>query len=170
MAALALRVLAAALLEGDDLRPALLLDDLARDGDALDCGQPDLGCPVAREHEHVVEGDGLARPGFELGDRDDVLGGDAVLLAAGLDHCEHRFVLVFEIRLSAQARGRLLGSFPASGTRPARPQTQARGREPAREAGEISAEPARVNIARHPTMLPDKPYDVVEFPRRCCGT
>jgi hypothetical protein len=115
MAALALRVLAAALLEGDDLRPALLLDDLARDGDALDSGQPDLGCPVAREHEHVVEGDGFARPGFELGDRDDVLGGDAVLLAAGLDHCEHRFVLVFEIRLSAQGGAGFLAVFRLQG-------------------------------------------------------
>jgi len=63
---------------------------LRRTGHPLDGRTAKLGAVVVREHQHLAEGDALAGLGVELGDGDHVLGGDAVLLAAGLDHCEHR--------------------------------------------------------------------------------
>src|SRR5712692_5173573 len=68
VAALAARILAASLLEGDDLRPAPLLQDLGGD----------RGAGNRRRAERDVV------------DLDDVLSGNAVLLAAGSDDCEHR--------------------------------------------------------------------------------
>src|SRR5271165_4304214 len=91
VASLALRILAPALFEGDDLRPARLLDDLAYDARPGYVRGADLvGRPV-EQREHLVEHhlrSGFARQGH---DRDLLIGGDRVLLAACLDDCEHRF-------------------------------------------------------------------------------
>jgi hypothetical protein len=90
MPALAARILAAALLEGDDLLAAGLRHHGPGHRDPGHDRGADLDAIVVREHQHLVERDGFARLACELGDRDGVLGGDAILLAAGLDHCEHR--------------------------------------------------------------------------------
>src|SRR5262245_63523648 len=89
MATLSARVLAAALLEGDHLGPAALLDHLGGHRGALDRRGPDRG-RIAAHHQHLAELDDLARLAFDLLDLQEVLGGDAVLLPAGLDDCEHR--------------------------------------------------------------------------------
>jgi hypothetical protein len=90
MAALALRILAPALLEGVDLRPARLLDDLADDARAGDAWRADVIGRAIEQSQHLVEhnpGAGFAR---QRHDRDFILGGNLVLFAAGLDDCEHR--------------------------------------------------------------------------------
>ena len=89
MAALALRgVLAPALDEGDDLRPQHLLQHLGLDARARHEGRAHRH-RVAAHHQDLVELHG--RPGFrhELLHRQHVVGGDLVLLAAGLQHREH---------------------------------------------------------------------------------
>src|ERR1700733_1741866 len=73
VAPLALRVLAAALLEGVNLRPARLLDGRA-----------------VEQRQYLVEHNPRARFAGQRHNRDRILGGDLVLLAAGLDDCEHR--------------------------------------------------------------------------------
>src|SRR6478752_7602773 len=97
--ALAARILAAALLEGNDLRAAGVLHHLAQHGCARDERRPDFGAVVVGDHQNLVERDSGARLSFERGNGNDIIGGDAILLAAGLDHCEH-LILVF-YRLSA---------------------------------------------------------------------
>src|SRR5918993_5873809 len=89
MPALAARILATALLEGNDLLAAGVFHHFACHGHALDEGGADLGAAVVGDHENLVERDGGARLACERGDGDDVVGGNAILLAAGLDHCEH---------------------------------------------------------------------------------
>ena len=88
MAALAARVLPPPLLEGDDLGSARLIDDFARHRGAGDGRAADLDI-LAAEQQHLAELDDLAALALHLADRDDVLGGDPVLLPAGLDDCEH---------------------------------------------------------------------------------
>jgi hypothetical protein len=88
-----------------------VLDHLAGDGQAADRRCADLRRALARDHQHGVEGDGVAPLAGELADRDDVVGGDAVLLAAGLDHCEHRFAPCSSRLSGGGATGRLLGSW-----------------------------------------------------------
>src|SRR6516225_6821198 len=77
------------LFEDDDLRCAGLLDDRSGNRRASQQRRPrrDLG-PLA-DHQHLGELD--QRTGFagELLDRDHILLGDLVLLAAGPDHREH---------------------------------------------------------------------------------
>src|SRR5262245_58123755 len=109
MAALAARILAPALLEGDDLEPAALFDHLGGDRGAGD-GRGAERDVVAAHHQDVAELDDLARIALHLVDLDHILGGHAVLLAAGADDCEHRSVLVFVSRCSD-------GSGPASSSR-----------------------------------------------------
>src|SRR5712691_409622 len=89
LAALAPRILAASLLEGDDLRPAPLLQDLGGDRGAGNRRRAERDV-VAAHHQDFAELDDLAGVGLDLVDLDDVLGGNAVLLAAGSDDCEHR--------------------------------------------------------------------------------
>jgi hypothetical protein len=43
----------------------------------------------ATHHQHLVEGHDIAFGGIELFDLDRIVGGNFVLLAAGLDDCEH---------------------------------------------------------------------------------
>src|SRR6266478_8037816 len=89
MALLAPIILLPLLLEDDDLGRPALLDLRGADQRTLEQRRPggDLG-PLA-DHQHLGEldrGPGLAR---ELLDRDDIVLGDLVLLAAGPDHSEH---------------------------------------------------------------------------------
>jgi hypothetical protein len=72
-------------------------------------GEPTWVAAPVDKHRRVAEGHRVARVGNELLDRDDVPGGNLVLLAAGLDDCEHRSALVFEPALSAQGCGRRAG-------------------------------------------------------------
>src|SRR6266508_4055516 len=95
VAALPARILPAALLEGDDLRPAALLQHLGGDRSAGHHGGAERDV-VAAHDQHLAELDDLARVALDLGDLQHVLGGDAVLLAAGFDVCEHLSVLVFD--------------------------------------------------------------------------
>src|SRR5216683_7171208 len=76
-------------LEDDDLVGAPLLDHGGADRGAVEQWRPgrDLG-PFA-DHQHLGQLDRRARFGRKLLDRDDVVLGDLVLLAAGPDHCEH---------------------------------------------------------------------------------
>src|SRR5690606_14136476 len=60
MAALAARVLTAALLEGDDLRAAALLDDLGGDRGAVDKRRADGEIGAVANSEHLVELDRAA--------------------------------------------------------------------------------------------------------------
>src|SRR5256885_13437457 len=91
MPALPTRVLAAPLLEGDHLGTAALLDHRCSNGSPDDRrGAKRDG--VAAHHQHLVELDDLAGLAVDLLDLELVVGGDAVLLPAGLDDCEHRSV------------------------------------------------------------------------------
>src|SRR5712691_3100201 len=76
-------------LEDDDLFGAPLLDHGGADQGAVEQWRAgrDLG-PFA-DHQHLGEFNRRARLGRKLLDRDDVVLGDLVLLAAGPDHCEH---------------------------------------------------------------------------------
>src|SRR5258708_6849758 len=76
-------------LEDDDLVGAPLLDDGGADRGTVQQRRAgrDLG-PFA-DHQHLGEFDRRARFGRKLLDRDDIVLGDLVLLAAGPDHCEH---------------------------------------------------------------------------------
>src|SRR5208283_5813859 len=88
-ATLALAVLASALFERDRLGAPGLFGDLAQNLRARDRRRPDLRRALLRDEQNLVEGDGVARRALERHDGDDVSGGNAILLAAGPDHCEH---------------------------------------------------------------------------------
>src|SRR5262249_60646694 len=77
------------LLEGDGLGPGALLDALGGDRGAGDHRGAQRG-RVAADDEDLAELDDLARLALDLLDLEQVIGGDAVLLTAGLDDCEHR--------------------------------------------------------------------------------
>src|SRR5208283_2074370 len=113
--ALALGILAAPLLERDHLRPAGLLDDLAGDACARHVRGADGVGRAVEQRQNLVENH--LRAGFagQGHDGDLFFGGDRVLLAAGLDDCEHRFSSVFRpARYAGGPRGRLLCSGPKS--------------------------------------------------------
>ena len=90
VAALAPRILAAALLEGDDLGAADMVEDLGRDARARDHRRADLR-RVAAQHDDVAELHDGARLALDALDLEDLVLDDPVLLAAGFDDCEHRF-------------------------------------------------------------------------------
>src|SRR5262245_20895214 len=85
MAVLAPRILPAALLEDDQVRPARLLDDRAHD---LGAGHGRLANLVA-DHQHVGELDLGARLSLDLLERERILGGDCVLLSTRADNGDH---------------------------------------------------------------------------------
>src|SRR6202789_2089267 len=87
MTALAMGVLAALLLEGDDLLALAVVDDFALDGRALDQRRADLG-GVATQHQdfQVQLGADVADEAFDLQDR--VLG-HLILFSAGADDRVH---------------------------------------------------------------------------------
>ena len=88
MAALALGILPPALLKGDHLRSARVLNDLARDTRAFDKRGSQRRCSVTRQHENMIECHGIPGLARECHDGDRVPGGDVVLLAPGFDNCE----------------------------------------------------------------------------------
>src|SRR3990172_6618723 len=128
------------------LRPALLLlaevghllvlalaDDLALHGRSGDHGATDLRLALAAQQEHV-ERELPAHLAVLLLDLDSVALGDAVLLAAGPDHCVHRPLLVANL-LEFFGKGRL-----------------AHKRQPARTSGRAvlyDPPPAAVKDSRH---------------------
>src|SRR5690625_1987091 len=77
-----------AALEVEQLRPALLLDDLGLNGRAIDQRIADRGL-VTTKHQDFVELDGLADLCVKLLDREELILGDLVLLAARLHDSEH---------------------------------------------------------------------------------
>src|SRR5882757_6996285 len=95
--ALAARILAPALLEGDDLVAAGVLKHLAGNASARHGRGADLR-GVATEQQDFAEFDNLARFGLDAVDPDDIFSRDAVLLAAGFNDCEHRFFLSVRFR------------------------------------------------------------------------
>ena len=89
MALLAARVLAATLLEIDQLGAAALLEDFGGDAGACDRRLAERDVAVATQHQHFGELEQRARLGIELLDFEDFVGGDAVLLSARLDDSVH---------------------------------------------------------------------------------
>ena len=106
MAAAALGVLAAALLEGDDLAGAALLDHLGGHQRAIDEGRADRRVGAFADHQHFAEFHHLARVAGDLLDFQNIFGGNAVLLATGLDDCEH----LYSFRVRSGSRRRIAGA------------------------------------------------------------
>src|SRR5262249_55328141 len=88
VAAFAARILAPALLEGDHLVAASMLEHLAGNSCARDSRRAELR-RVASDHQHHAELDDFSGLTVYWVDRDDVFSGDPILLTAGLDDCEH---------------------------------------------------------------------------------
>src|SRR5207344_1370404 len=78
-----------AVLEGDELRPAGLSDDLGADRRVLDDRAADRGGVAVGDEQDAIKGDRLA--GLDVEELDLELGADldAILLPAGLDDCVH---------------------------------------------------------------------------------
>src|SRR5438045_2779770 len=77
------------LLEDDDLGGPRLLYNRGANRGAIHKRRPGRDLGAFADHQHLAEldrGAGLGRQSF---DRDDVVLGDLVLLAAGADYCEH---------------------------------------------------------------------------------
>src|SRR5665213_2902009 len=77
MTALPMRVLAALLLEGDDLVALAVFQNFGRDGGARDQGQTMLRL-VAAQHENFAKCDGAAGVTLELLDGENVVFGDLI--------------------------------------------------------------------------------------------
>src|SRR5690606_36170354 len=88
---LAAVVLAALALEDRQLLAAHHADQLGRDAGAGDRRAADADAGFARDQHHLVEGHGVACLAGQTSDSQHVVLLDAVLLAAGLDDCVHRF-------------------------------------------------------------------------------
>src|SRR6185436_5491708 len=89
VAALAPRILAPPLLEGDDLRTAAVLDDLGRNARARNGRLADFRL-VAAQHDDFADLHNRARLAFHALNLEELVFDDTVLLAAGFDDCEHR--------------------------------------------------------------------------------
>ncbi len=99
IAALAARILAAALLERDDLRPALVVEHLDRNGRA--CDRRDAqDRRVTAEHQHFIQLYDRADFAFDLAYFENIIRHDAVLLAAGFDDSRTSFFLRVQIPAS----------------------------------------------------------------------
>ena len=96
MAVLAAIVLAALLLEDDDLVATRLLEHLGGDERASDAGLAEGRDGAVVKRENVGEIDVVAGVGQQLLDDDDVILGDFILLAAGTDDREHIEILFFQ--------------------------------------------------------------------------
>src|SRR5262249_53967938 len=90
IAALAPRILAATLLEGDYLIAARVLEYLTGNGRTRDGRRAELRCVTAND-QHLAELDDLARVAIHPVHPDHIFGGDPVLFAASPDDCEHLF-------------------------------------------------------------------------------
>ena len=82
-------VVTAALLENDDAIAANVAHDLGGDGCTVEKGAAHLDAGIAGNQQHLAEFYHVARRAVQLLDADEVVGGDAVLLAAGLHDCVH---------------------------------------------------------------------------------
>src|SRR5690349_4142083 len=82
VALLTARILAAAFLEGDQLRPTRLANQLCDDLGACNQRLADLDALALSNHEHFGELDGGARLSGQLLHFEDVILGNAILLAA----------------------------------------------------------------------------------------
>ena len=100
-------MLAAALLEDDEAGATGMAHHFGLHDRAGQQGAADLHTGIGSHHQHFLEVDRGAGFGFQALDSDDVIGGNAVLLAAGLDDCEHFFFL----RVSAP----IGAAFPLAG-------------------------------------------------------
>src|ERR1700679_284129 len=109
--ALAMRVLPALLLEGDDLGMTSLLDDLTHDRGAVDERRAGLGA-VATQHQDFAEGDRAAGVADQLLDLDDVVLDHFVLLAAGADDREHIVKSLNSLGQKINSRGRRICRKP----------------------------------------------------------
>src|SRR5262245_27667664 len=89
VAALAAIVVAAVLLEDQNLVGQGLVEHLGHDRSALHQRRADLEVGIFAHHQDFVERHVGAGFDFQLLDQNDVVLGDLVLLAARLDHCEH---------------------------------------------------------------------------------
>ena len=87
-------VVAAALLEDDDAIAANVTHDLRCDAGAGDQRVADFDATLTGDHQHLAQLDDVARGAMKLLDPEEVIGGDAVLLAAGFHDCIHFFFLV----------------------------------------------------------------------------
>ncbi len=105
------RVLATALVEGDDLVGLDRVDDLGHHAGTRNHGRAD----GAADHQHVAEQDLVAGFGRQLFDAQHVTGFNPVLLAARLEDCEHSRLLSLP-RPVAPLRV-FSGSSPAGGQR-----------------------------------------------------
>src|SRR5436853_3162623 len=85
MTALAVRILAALLLESDDFRRPILRHDFGRHGGAREQRRADFG----PRQQDLREGDRCPRLAGETVDLQHVAGRDPILLAAGADDREH---------------------------------------------------------------------------------
>ena len=72
------------------------------------CGAPTWLARAVEQRQHLVEHDPRAGLARQRHDGDAFVGGDRVLLAAGLDDCEHRF---FPCSARLVARARAAGFF-----------------------------------------------------------
>src|ERR1700732_4270417 len=77
------------LLEDDDLAGAALLDEGGADRGAGQEGRAGRDIGAVADHQHFAELDHGAGLAVELLDRDHIVLGNRVLLAAGADHCKH---------------------------------------------------------------------------------
>src|SRR5271169_4491858 len=125
------------LLEDDDLRRAGLLDHGGGDRGAGEQRRPSRDFGALADHQYLSELDRRPRLARELLDRNHIVLGDLVLLAAGPDHSEH------DTRRYGSPRG---GSN--------RRKRGGRG-HPVREPGTIDA-PAGVSISS-PSRQPGQP-------------
>ena len=91
VAVLAAEMLAPPLLENEELGAARQRLDLAGDGGADNQRSAEGDAAVARNHQHFVELDLIAGIGREPLDLDDIVGGDAILLAARPNDSIHGF-------------------------------------------------------------------------------
>src|SRR6516162_1753596 len=118
MALLATIVVPPFLLEDDDLGRPRLLDNGGADRGAVEQWRTAHHLGPFADHQHVGEFDTRAGLDRELLDRDDVLFGDLILLAAGADHCEHdsrRYSLRQSGRNRRGARKRRMGPLDREG-------------------------------------------------------
>src|SRR3546814_21001651 len=99
MAANPLGILAATLLEGENLLATIVLDHFGIDGGALPEGSAELGIGTFADDQDVLEFDRRSGFGIELPGDDDIVSPDAVLLTPGLDECDHYFILSFSSRI-----------------------------------------------------------------------
>src|SRR5215469_7172914 len=103
IAALAARVLAAALLERDHLRAALVVQHFSCNRGACDGGRSQRR-RVTTEHQHFTQLHDRSDIAGDLANLEHIIRNDAVLPAAGFDDCEHRLIPSCSIPASGFAR------------------------------------------------------------------